>query len=168
MKIFIETSQSLLVNALVFSSNWENLLNISKHLINVSPDKKALLSSFFIPEVFNNFYSNTNPWLLFNSLVGEIDISDVLNSNTWLLAKILGFSIVPCLATNLVLYSYFQKYVSNVCNPLISKKVSENSLFFIENLIKTLLDISKEYPAYRVVLMQYLKLCIYNGNERPN
>ena len=167
LQLFVDTLQDLLIDSLSHTKDWRNLLLVSVKLLNTSPDKESLLSNLFTPSLFSDFYLNTNIWHLFSKLVidSATDITPLLQRNIWMLSRLLGCNVVPCLSTSLLLHSSLQKYCSSTCIPLICSQIRSKSLPFTQSLLDSLLSLSKQYISYRVVLIQCLKLSLFSEDS---
>ncbi|OMJ91494.1 hypothetical protein SteCoe_5988 [Stentor coeruleus] len=163
----INTCQTILKDQLLSSENWSSLIPIAKKLVSISHQPQQTIESFFTAEIFNNFYTCPNVWVLFDHLVIQtsIKILSSLEQNPWFLTKVLGFSLVPCINSNILLYSSLQKYVNSTCNPLINTKVQAHDLSFIENLLKELTQVSKSYKSFRAIQIKYLKIILQNDQD---
>lgn len=166
LETFVEFAQNLLHTELTKKKSWENLIIISEKLLNVSPNPVKLTASLLTPEIFQDFYSNTNSWMLFHKLIIEkkIDFTMILTQNIWMLSNLLGCNVVPCLSLNLLLHSSMQKYAADTCLPIISSQSASRNTKFIENFLGSLLETCKRFTPYRTVLIQCLKQILTNTN----
>lgn len=157
----VEKGQKSLLSELLSTKDWENLIIVGQKFLNSSPDKSIFIQQLFIPTLFQDFYSFTSIWKLFNTWVldSKYNLTSYLNSNAWLLCQLLGVEVLPSLINSHLLLSNLKQFIQSVCHPLITSKIGEKDMSFTKTLINELIKLSMTYPAYRVILLKYLKIC---------